>query len=753
MASILASHRLYCLPLLVIVRQKDFNSITSLCCDQPHSILGMHSIEFNGKLSLVARAYVPDAINCEIIDIEVPQGSRYKLQKISNDGFFEGIIMDRSDVFLYQLCIELTDGEIHQYNDPYSFLPTLSKKDTSNFTDGRDSHAHHKLGAHLCAHNDIKGVSFAVWAPNAQRVSVVGDFNNWDGRFHMMRRLNQSGIWEIFIPGVLAGSKYKFEIATDNIKPFQKTDPYGLEFEAPPDNSSIVCAINSYFWNDNKWIHRRNKTDWLKEPISIYEIHLGSWKCGVEDAVTYRGIARELVEYLQLMKYTHVEFMPLAEHPYNGSWGYQVTGYFSPTNRFGGPQDFKFLIDELHQNGFGVIIDWVPAHFPKDSFALAKFDGSALYEYEDPLKGLHQDWGTLIFNYERKEVCSFLISSAIAWCQYYHIDGMRVDAVASMLYLDYSRKDGEWIPNIYGGRENLEAIEFIKDVNDAVHQHYPGTLMIAEESTAFPGVTAPTKQGGLGFDLKWNMGWMHDTLEYMQKDTIARQNAHDKLSFGMLYQYSECFTQVFSHDEVVHEKKSMLDKMLGESLPEKAKQMRCLYGFMWMWPGKKTLFMGCDFGQSSEWRYKEFLDWHLLDSLEHSGIQSCVRDLNQIYQEIPSIAEMDYNKDGFEWINHSDSKNCTLSFLRKGHKAEDTLLVVGNFSSEVLDNYRLAVPLSGRWEEIFNSDSKKYGGSHSSNSCSPISDMHNCDGRDYSILLSLPPHTISIFRWQIKAKE
>ena len=752
MASILARYRPYCLPLFVIVSNKDFKSITSLCCDQPHSILGMHPLEIDRKLALVVRAYFPDAINCEVIDNEVAEDTRYKLEKIGNNGFFEGII-DRSDLFRYQLFIEATDSKIHQSYDPYSFPPTLSEEDICRFTNGKDSYAHHKLGAHLRVHNNIEGVSFAVWAPNAQRVSVIGDFNNWDGRHHMMRMLNQSGIWEIFIPEVLIGSKYKFEIATHNNITFQKTDPYGLEFEAPPHNSSIVCSINSYRWKDNKWIHRRNKTDWLKEPISIYEMHLGSWRCDAGNDLTYKEIARDLIEYLQLMKYTHVEFMPLAEYPFDGSWGYQVTGYFSPTNRFGKPQEFKFLIDELHQNGFGVIMDWVPAHFPKDSFALAQFDGSALYEYEDPRKGLHQDWGTLIFNFERKEVCSFLISSAIAWCEHYHIDGLRVDAVASMLYLDYSRKEGEWIPNSYGGRENLEAIEFLKGVNDAVHQHYPGTLMIAEESTAFPGVTAPTKQGGLGFDLKWNMGWMHDTLDYMQKDTIGRQEAQDKLSFGMLYQYSECFTQVFSHDEVVHEKKSMLEKMPGESLLNKAKQLRCLYGFMWMWPGKKTLFMGCDFGQSSEWRYKEFLDWHLLDSLEHSGIQSCVRDLNQIYQEIPSIAEMDYNKDGFEWINHSDSKNCTLSFLRKGHKAEDTLLVVGNFSSEVLDNYRLAIPLSGRWEEIFNSDSKKYGGLQFFNSGSQITDMHNFDGRDYSILLSLLPHTISIFRWQNRAKK
>ena len=749
MASILARYRPYCLPLFVIVSNKDFKSITSLCCDQPHSILGMHPLEIDRKLALVVRAYFPDAINCEVIDNEVAEDTRYKLEKIGNNGFFEGII-DRSDLFRYQLFIEATDSKIHQSYDPYSFPPTLSEEDICRFTNGKDSYAHHKLGAHLRVHNNIEGVSFAVWAPNAQRVSVIGDFNNWDGRHHMMRMLNQSGIWEIFIPEVLIGSKYKFEIATHNNITFQKTDPYGLEFEAPPHNSSIVCSINSYRWKDNKWIHRRKKTDWLKEPISIYEMHLGSWRCDAGNDLTYKEIARDLIEYLQLMKYTHVEFMPLAEYPFDGSWGYQVTGYFSPTNRFGKPQEFKFLVDELHQNGFGVIMDWVPAHFPKDSFALAQFDGSALYEYEDPRKGLHQDWGTLIFNFERKEVCSFLISSAIAWCEHYHIDGLRVDAVASMLYLDYSRKEGEWIPNSYGGRENLEAIEFLKGVNDAVHQHYPGTLMIAEESTAFPGVTAPTKQGGLGFDLKWNMGWMHDTLDYMQKDTIGRQEAQDKLSFGMLYQYSECFTQVFSHDEVVHEKKSMLEKMPGESLLNKAKQLRCLYGFMWMWPGKKTLFMGCDFGQSSEWRYKEFLDWHLLDSLEHSGIQSCVRDLNQIYQEIPSIAEMDYNKDGFEWINHSDSKNCTLSFLRKGHKAEDTLLVVGNFSSEVLDNYRLAIPLSGRWEEIFNSDSKKYGGLQFFNSGSQITDMHNFDGRDYSILLSLLPHTISIFRWQNK---
>ncbi|MGB0263384.1 MAG: 1,4-alpha-glucan branching protein GlgB [Opitutales bacterium] len=738
----------------MIVSKKELESVTKVSCTQPHSILGMHPREYEGQQCLVVRAYLDDAVSCEVVDLADPDRLRYPLERVSDDGFFEGRIDGRSEVFQYRLRIERYNGEIRQFYDPYSFLPTLSEDDVYYFTSGNDPQAHHKLGAHFREIDGIQGVSFAVWAPNAARVSVVGDFNHWDGRYHSMRSLGASGIWELFIPGVAVGSKYKYEIGTIQGHPYLKTDPYGFEFEAPPHNASIVCEIDSYQWQDSQWLQRRAKTDWHQQAISIYEMHLGSWKCVVEDAkrpMSYRELASELVEYLQQMNYTHVEFMPLAEHPFDGSWGYQVTGFFGPTHRFGSPQDFMFLVDTLHQNGFGVIMDWVPAHFPTDSFALAQFDGTALYEHADPRQGFHQDWGTLIFNYGRSEVRSFLISSAIAWCERYHIDGLRVDAVASMLYLDYSREEGEWIPNQHGGRENLEAIEFLKCVNDTVHREFPGCLMIAEESTAFPGVTTATKDGGLGFDFKWNMGWMHDTLEYMQKDPVYRKYEHHQLSFGMLYQYSERFTQVFSHDEVVHGKGSMMLKMPGEPMSNKARQLRCLYGLMWMWPGKKTLFMGCDFGQSSEWRYDGSLDWHLLEYLDHEGIQFCVRDLNRIYKEVPGLAAGDDRQDGFEWINNSDGDNSTLSFLRKGSKKTDTLLVVGNFTPVVREDYRVGVPCAGFWKEIFNSDAETYGGLGYGNLGGKKAESKAWDGRDYSIPLTLPPHAISIFRWQERA--
>jgi 1,4-alpha-glucan branching enzyme len=734
----------------VRISKKEIESITSVNCAQPHELLGMHPHKKGKKSCLVVRAYLDDAKNCKLIDV-ADDSKRYDLERLSEDGLFEAVIEDRNEVFNYRLRIERYNGEIRQFADPYSFLPTLSDDDLYLFSEGNDHFVHHKMGSQVRTIEGIQGVSFALWAPNAERVSVVGDFNYWDGRYHAMRSLGGSGIWELFIPGLESGMKYKYEIGARQGFPLLKADPYGTYFEAPPYNASIIRDTNSYQWKDAEWVQSRASTEWKDQPISIYEIHLGSWKSVVEDAarpLSYRELANELVDYLKDMHYTHVEFMPLAEHPFDGSWGYQVTGFFAPTHRFGTPEDFMFLVDTLHQNGIGVIMDWVPAHFPTDSFALAQFDGTALYEHADPRQGFHQDWGTLIFNYGRNEVRGFLIASALAWCERYHIDGLRVDAVASMLYLDYSRKEGEWVPNQYGGRENLEAIDFLRQTNELVHKYYPGTLMIAEESTSFPGVTKPTSEGGLGFDLKWNMGWMNDTLEYFKKDPIHRKYEHHQLSFGMLYQYSENFTQVFSHDEVVHGKQSMLLKMPGEPISNKAHQLRLLYGLMWIWPGKKTLFMACDFGQSAEWNYSKSLDWHLLQYPDHKGIQMVVRDLNKLYQEIPSLALGDNKPEGFEWINCNDAENSVLSFLRKGSVAKDDVAAVGNMTPMLRKDFRVGVPHAGFWKEILNTDAKEYGGLGFGNYGGVEAEPIEWDGRQYSINLQLPPQSMSVFRFQ-----
>lgn len=736
----------------VKISKKEIKSIADVKCAQPHAVLGMHPYKKGQTSCLIVRAYLNDAKTCEVVDVTNSDGPRYELKRLTKEGLFEGVIEGRSDFFQYRLRTERYNGEIRQFFDPYSFLPTLSDDDVYLFSQGNDHFVHQKMGSHIRTVNGVMGVSFAVWAPNAERVSVVGDFNHWDGRYHPMRSLGASGIWELFIPGLEAGMKYKYEIGSRHGFPLLKTDPYGTAFEAPPYNASVICPVDgNYQWNDAEWIEHRAKVDWKNQPISIYEMHVGSWKSVVEDAerpLSYRELANELVDYLKDMHYTHVEFMPLSEYPYDGSWGYQVTGFFAPTHRFGAPEDFKYLVDILHQNNIGVIMDWVPAHFPRDSFALSQFDGTALYEHADPRQGFHQDWGTLVFNYGRDEVRGFLIASALSWCDRYHIDGLRVDAVASMLYLDYSRKEGEWIPNQYGGRENLEAIDFLRRTNDLVHQYYPGTLMIAEESTAFPGVTKPTSEGGLGFDLKWNMGWMHDTLQYFQKDPVYRKYEHHQLSFGMLYQYSESFTQVFSHDEIVHGKSSMLLKMPGEPISNKAHQLRLLYGLMWMWPGKKTLFMGSDFGQSAEWNYNKSLDWHLLQYLDHQGIQMVVRDLNRIYREIPSLATGDNRPEGFEWINCTDADNSILTFLRKADVPTDELAAVGNFTPVLRGGFRVGVPHQGFWKEILNTDAKEYGGLGFGNNGGVQAEAIEWDGRPYSIKLELPPQSMSVFRFQ-----
>ncbi|MCU0787957.1 MAG: 1,4-alpha-glucan branching protein GlgB [Verrucomicrobia bacterium] len=689
----------------MITTKKELDALLNGQLGQPHALLGMHPHTQDGRRGLVVRVLIQDAVDCEVVDYMQDPEVRHPMGKHHALGLFEGFIPDRQEVFPYRLRITKTNGEIRHFYDPYRFLPTLGEQDVYFFNEGTDHRVYQKLGAHLRTIDGVMGVSFAVWAPNASRVSVVGDFNRWDGRYHPMRSLGNSGVWELFVPGLQEGVLYKYEIVPRKGALRLKTDPYGAYFESPPNNASVVWNVRKHEWGDQKWMEQRDQTDWKRKPVLVYEMHVGSWKRNPDDGnrpLTYRELARELVPYLHKMGYTHVEFMPLAEYPFDGSWGYQVTGFFAPTHRYGTPEDFMFLVDTLHQNGIGVILDWVPAHFPKDFFALAHFDGTHLYEHADPRQGEHQDWGTLIFNYSRPEVRCFLLGSAMTWLDRYHIDGLRVDAVASMLYLDYSRKPGQWIPNKYGGRENIDAIDFLRYANDTIHKYFPGVLMIAEESTAWGGVSKPTKEGGLGFDLKWNMGWMHDTLEYFKKDPVYRKHHHNQLTFGMIYQNTEHFMMAFSHDEVVHGKGSMLLKMGAYHIPDKARQLRALYGWMWGWPGKKTLFMGSEFGQSSEWAYDKSLDWHLTQYLDHEGIRLLVADLNQCYAAHGFLAESDYDPKSFQWVNSNDGDNSVISFVRFGTSPDEVLLVVANMTPVTRESYRVGVPRDGHWREVPN---------------------------------------------------
>ena len=663
----------------MLITKKELERFTNSKVSQPHGVLGMHSVKKKGKYGVVVRAFLSNAVSCEIVDIEQENSPRYPMKKLTDDGFFEGFIEGRKDVFKYRLRTETENLEIRQFYDSYSFLPTISETDLYLFNEGNEHRIYEKLGSRPRTVDGIPGVSFAVWAPNAQRVSVVGSFNEWDGRYNPMRSLGASGVWELFIPGMQVGEMYKFELKGENDAIFLKTDPYASYFEAPPNNASIVYDHSGYVWSDRTWMDKRAELQAIDKPMSVYEVHLGSWKRRWQEdnrPLTYAELAVELTEYVLEHGFTHIELMPVAEHPFDGSWGYQVTGYFAPTQRFGSPDDFKAFVDHLHRNGIGVIVDWVPAHFPRDAFALATFDGTHLYEHEDPRLGAHQDWGTLIFNFGRHEVKCFLVANALAWLDYFHIDGLRVDAVASMLYLDYSREEGEWIPNKYGGNENLEAIEFLKEVNNRVHEYYPGTLMIAEESTSFPGVTKSPEEGGLGFDLKWNMGWMHDNLSYFEKDPIHRKHHQGDLTFGMLYQYAENFVTVFSHDEVTHGKQSMLMKMAAGSIPEKAQTLRALYGHMWAYPGKKLLFMGCEFGQSEEWAYAGQLQWHLNEYKDHSGISMLIKDLNRLYRSEPALAETDFDEESFRGIANWDSEAGAISYSRTASDGHNRVMIV-----------------------------------------------------------------------------
>jgi 1,4-alpha-glucan branching enzyme len=707
----------------------------------PHRILGLHSG--------VVRAYRPDATAMRLIFTpEAGDEQVSDMKMIHPAGVFECRLDCESDDVLYELeAVYERGGHVstYRFHDAYRAWPTLGEMDVYLFGEGRHHRLWEVLGAHPRLHEGLSGVSFAVWAPNARAVRVVGDWNFWDGRVHPMRALGASGVWELFIPGVEVGARYKFELVAADERLILKTDPMAFAMEVPPATASVVVD-SSYRWGDEEWIAKRARTDLLHRPVSVYEMHLGSWRYtdagnGEQRPLTYRELAEQLPAYLTDMGFTHVEFMPVAEHPFSGSWGYQVSGYYAPTSRFGTPDDFRAMIDALHQAGIGVIVDWVPAHFPKDEFALARFDGTALYEHQDPRQGEHQDWGTLIFNFGRNEVRNFLVANALYWIEQFHVDGLRVDAVASMLYLDYSREPGEWLPNKFGGRENLEAVAFLKEVNEAVFGLHPGTTMIAEESTAWPGVSRPTYLGGLGFGFKWNMGWMHDTLDYFHHDPVHRRYHHSELTFGLIYAWSENFVLPLSHDEVVHGKGSLLNKMPGDRWQQLA-NLRALYAWMWAHPGKQLLFMGAELAAEREWNYENQLDWWILDHWDaHRGVRDLLRQLNHSYHRLPALWEADDSSVGFQWVDADDSDQSVISFLRfgDGGRPDGAVLCVANLTPIPRYGYRLGLPTGGRWEEIVNTDAAEWGGSGVGNMGGVDAVDLPWHGRPYSAELTLPP--------------
>ena len=633
-------------------------------------------------------------------------------------------------------------------HDPYAFPPLLSDMDLHLFNEGNHYEIYKKLGAHVREIDGITGINFAVWAPNAQAISVVGNFNDWDGRRNPLQKRIPSGVWEIFIPDLSHGEIYKFRVTDCYGQQIEKADPYGFYSELPPRTASVVADLDTHQWNDDAWMKKRESQNALEQPISVYELHLGSWR--QEEGKTngwmnYRDIAHQIVDYCKELNFTHIELMPISEHPFTGSWGYQTVGYFACTSRYGTPEDFMYFVDYCHQNDLGVIIDWVPAHFPKDGHGLARFDGSALYEHSDPRQGEHPDWDTLIFNYDRNEVRNFLVSNAMFWLEKYHIDGLRVDAVASMLYLDYSRKEGQWIPNKYGGRENLGAIDFLKNMNEKVHDAFPGVLTLAEESTAWGGVSRPTYAGGLGFSIKWNMGWMNDTLRYFHKDPIHRRYHHDELTFSLIYAFTENFMLPFSHDEVVHGKGSLLDQMPGD-LWQKFANLRLLYSYMWTHPGKNLMFMGCELGQWNEWNCNSSLQWDLLQWDSHKGLQKMISDLNAVYRREPALYEVDFDSAGFEWVDSHNREASLLGYIRRAKDPNDFVLVFCNFTPTVHHEYRLGVPVAGNYKEIFNSDSQFYGGTNIGNGMGLASEPIEAQGREHSIKLSIPPMGVAMFK-------
>jgi 1,4-alpha-glucan branching enzyme len=706
----------------------------------PHSILGAHPIKFRGKALAVVRAYHPDAVTAELI---VNDDERKKMVKIHKRGLFAAVTDSNIFKKVYKIRFTFKSGDVWERVDPYKFMPTLGDLDLHLVGEGRHEYLYEKLGAQMVEMDGVKGVSFAVWAPNAVRVSLVGDFNYWDGRLYPMRQMGSSGVWEIFVPDILEGAHYKFEIKTKSGDIRIKTSPYAFFMEVRPKTASIVYDINKHKWRDGDWMKNR-RADMHPKPMAIYEVHLNSWRRVPEENnrwLTYREIAPMLIEHVKRFNFTHIELLPITEHALDESWGYQVTGYYAPTSRFGPPEDFQYFVDLCHQNGIGIILDWVPAHFPKDDFSLRQFDGEALYEHADPRQGEHKDWGTLIFNFGRHEVRNFLAANALFWLDKYHLDGLRVDAVASMLYLDYSKEEGEWVPNIYGGRENLEAIDFLRYFNEIVYGKY-SAFTAAEESTDWGGVSHPTYTGGLGFGFKWNMGWMHDTLLYFSKDPVHRKYHHNDLTFSMLYAYTENFILPLSHDEVVHGKGSLYNKMPGDDW-QKFANLRTLYGYMYTHPGKKLLFMGSEFAPYDEWDSNKSLDWHLVNDPMRQGLQKFLEDLGALYIKSEALWKKDTSQEGFSWIDCNDFANGIFSYMRRGDR--ESLVCVFNMTPVPRQVYRIGVPDAKGYVEILNSDSKVYGGSNMGNNGYVEVDRAPFHNFAQSMSITLPPLSCTIF--------
>ncbi len=731
----------------------------------PFEVLGSHPIEQDGKTVWAVRAYLPNASAAWVILPE--ERKEYPMQAVHNPHFFECTI-DIPELANYQLRIQEGSHERVIY-DPYAFhSPGLTEFDLHLFAEGNHHRIYEKLGAHLTEINGVKGVYFAVWAPNARNVSLLGDFNYWDGRKNQMRK-GPTGIWELFIPGLGVGDRYKYEIKNSDGHIYEKSDPYGFQQEPRPKTASIVTDLDAYNWQDLDWMEKRRHTEPLNQPISVYEVHIGSWLHASSDEppklpngetepvvvvselkpgarfLTYRELAERLIPYVKDLGYTHIELLPIAEHPFDGSWGYQVTGYFACTSRYGKPEDLMYFIEQCHQNGIGVIVDWVPGHFPKDGHGLAFFDGSHLYEHADPRKGEHKEWGTLVFNYNRHEVRNFLVANALFWFDKYHIDGIRVDAVASMLYLDYCREQGEWLPNQYGGRENLEAADFLRQVNNVIYSYFPGILSIAEESTSWPMVSWPTYVGGLGFNLKWNMGWMHDMLDYFSMDPWFRQFHQNNITFSMWYHHSENFMLALSHDEVVHGKSNIIGKMPGDRWQQFA-NVRCLFAFMFTHPGKKTMFMGMEFAQWSEWNVWGDLEWYLLQHEPHQKIKRFMGDLNRLYSQEPALYTQDFAEPGFEWIDCTDNRHSVAAFMRRAKDSDEFIITVCNFTPQPHSHYRIGVPEPGFYTELFNSDAREYGGSNMGNLGGKWTEEWSYHTRPYSIDLCLPPLGVLILK-------
>ncbi|MCI5596636.1 MAG: 1,4-alpha-glucan branching protein GlgB [Lachnospiraceae bacterium] len=720
----------------------DVNRIQYGDTDNPHEVLGRHMVSSGQVIS----AFHPDAV---WMKVKMSDGTEYEMEPAERTQVYSAFL-PHQEVLPYRIEMGFSDGHSLESEDPYSFEPQISDLDMYLFGKGTHYKIYDKLGAHPMTIDGVKGTYFAVWAPNAKRVSVVGDFNLWDGRVYPMRRLGSIGIFEVFLPGVEEGTIYKYEIKTERGDVFLKSDPYGNACELRPKTASVVADLSKHQWTDQPFMKKRAKGRYYEEPMSIYEVHPGSWKRKGKDGekmLSYRELAKELTDYVKMMGYTHVELMGIAEHPFDGSWGYQVTGYYAPTARYGSPEDFMYFVDYLHNHGISVILDWVPGHFPKDGHGLAKFDGSCLYEHPDTRKGEQPEWDTLVFNYERNEVRNFLIANALFWMKKFHIDGIRVDAVASMLYLDYGRKEGQWVKNQYGGNEYLEAVEFLKHLTSMVTKEGEGGYIIAEESTAWKGVSVPPECGGLGFQFKWNMGWMHDFLEYMSKDPIYRKYDHYKLTFSMMYAYSEHFVLVLSHDEVVHMKGSMINKMPGEFF-DKFANLRVAYGFMFAHPGKKLLFMGQEFGQWAEWDEKKSLDWHLLKEDMHQKLQNYMSHLLHLYKDYKAFYEGDYDSYGFEWINCDDSEKSYVSFVRRTKNGKKSLLFICNFVPVAREGFRVGVPNTGKYKLILNSDEEQFGGNGIGRTKeSQMAKKIEWDGKEQSIEMDLPPLGMLVFEY------